>query len=100
MERPRDGANRGGGRSGQTSVTNTGPLISPDLVESVFEPFRRLHAQRTGDDGHHGLGLSIVRAVAGAHGATVLATPRPGGGLTVGVTFPLPGEHPGLAPPD
>jgi signal transduction histidine kinase len=80
------------------SVTNTGPLISPDLVESLFEPFRRLHAQRTGDDGHHGLGLSIVRAVADTHGATLLATPSPDGGLTVSVAFPLPGEHPGGAP--
>ena len=43
-------------------VTNTGPPVPPEQVDRLFEPFQRLH--RTADDDHHGLGLSIVRAIA------------------------------------
>ncbi|MEU9023945.1 ATP-binding protein [Actinomadura sp. NPDC048394] len=79
------------GRSGDTSVlriTNTGPVVPPEKVDGLFEPFQRLH--RTADDGHQGLGLSIVRAIATAHGATLTARARPHGGLTVQITFTTP----------
>lgn len=92
------GYNRPGGRievrteslpaGAVVTVTNTGQRIPPDQVDRLFEPFRRLDSDRTASDGHHGLGLSIVRAVAQAHQAEVTATPVPGGGLTVTVTFP------------
>jgi signal transduction histidine kinase len=73
------------------SVSNTGPVIPPGQINRLFEPFRRLAADRTAiDDNHHGLGLSIVRAIAVAHGATVTAVPRAGGGLTMTVSFPPP----------
>ncbi|GAA3286860.1 HAMP domain-containing histidine kinase [Dactylosporangium vinaceum] len=71
-------------------VANTGPPVPPDEVDRLFEPFQRL--QRIADDGHHGLGLSIVRAIATAHGATIHAGARTGGGLTVEVLFPA-AEH-------
>ncbi|WP_433223362.1 sensor histidine kinase [Dactylosporangium sp. CS-047395] len=67
-------------------ITNTGPQVPPDQVERLFEPFQRL--RRVADDGHHGLGLSIVRAIATVHGATLEARPRPDGGLSVQVLFP------------
>jgi signal transduction histidine kinase len=51
-------------------------------------PFQRLH--RTADHDHHGLGLSIVRAIAAAHGGTVSAEPQRAGGLLVEVTFDRP----------
>ncbi len=70
------------------SVTNTGPAVSPWDVERLFEPFQRLGPARTGGDGHHGLGLSIVRAIAAAHDGQVDARPRPDGGLAVTVTLP------------
>ena len=70
------------------SVTNTGPAVSPWDVERLFEPFQRLGPARTGGDGHHGLGLSIVRAIAEAHDGQVDARPRPDGGLAVTVTLP------------
>jgi signal transduction histidine kinase len=70
------------------TVTNTGQRIPPEQVDRLFEPFRRLDSDRTASDGHHGLGLSIVRAVARAHQGEVTAAPVPGGGLTVTVTFP------------
>lgn len=38
-------------------------------------------------DGHHGLGLSIVRAIAVAHDASIDAVPQPDGGLAVTVSF-------------
>lgn len=82
------GTHRTGGQA-VLLVANTGPVVPPDQVDRLFEPFQRLH--RTADDGHHGLGLSIVRAIAVAHEATLTARPRPGGGLTIEVTFPGPG---------
>jgi signal transduction histidine kinase len=73
-------------------VENTGQLIAPEEIETMFEPFRRLGPARTGSDqGQHGLGLSIVRAIADAHGAQIDAHPRPGGGLSMTVAFPAPG---------
>jgi signal transduction histidine kinase len=67
-------------------VSNTGPRVRPDEVDRLFEPFQRM--RRVADDGHHGLGLSIVRAIATAHGAAITARARTGGGLTVEVLFP------------
>ncbi|HEV3355757.1 MAG TPA: ATP-binding protein [Pseudonocardiaceae bacterium] len=68
-------------------VSNGGPLVPPALVSSIFQPFQRLEPRTATRDGH-GLGLSIVVAIAAAHGATVLASANPNGGLTVTVTFP------------
>ena len=73
-------------------VENTGQLIAPEEIETMFEPFRRLGPARTGtDQGQHGLGLSIVRAIADAHAAEIDAHPRPGGGFSITVAFPAPG---------
>jgi signal transduction histidine kinase len=74
------------------TVVNSGPQVPAIEIERLFEPFRRLTTDRTTADGHHGLGLSIVRAVATAHGATVVATPGPDGGLAITVSFPTNGE--------
>ena len=68
-------------------VMNSGPEVDPADVEGLFEPFRRTGTARTARRGA-GLGLSIVRAVATAHGGTAIAQPRPGGGLTVTVDLP------------
>jgi signal transduction histidine kinase len=70
------------------AVSNSGPPIQAAQVEKLFEPFQRLNGTRSTIDGHHGLGLSIVRAIAVAHNAELAATPRPGGGLTVTVRLP------------
>lgn len=68
------------------TVANTGQAIPADRVETLFEPFQRLD-RTTGREGHHGLGLSVVRAMAQAHEAAVVASPRPGGGLLIEVGF-------------
>ena len=70
------------------SVGNTGTLIPPHAVDDLFQPFRRLGAQRIRHGEGHGLGLAIVRAIADAHDAAITASPRPQGGLDVEVTFP------------
>ncbi|MDA0563138.1 HAMP domain-containing protein [Streptomonospora sp. S1-112] len=71
-------------------VTNTGRVIVPEEAGLLFEPFRRPGPPRTAGDGGLGLGLSIVSAIAEAHGAALSATPRAEGGLDVRVSFPPP----------
>lgn len=66
-------------------VANTGPHVPAYEVSSLFEPFRRLNADRVDSSKGAGLGLSIVRAVVRAHGGNVTAVPRDGGGLVVTV---------------
>jgi signal transduction histidine kinase len=72
------------------SVLNTGPVVPAAAVERLFQPFQRLAADRRSRGEGLGLGLSIVQAIADAHGASVAAHPQPGGGLLVEVTFPDP----------
>ena len=67
-------------------VANSGPVIPPDRIGALFQPFLRM-AERTGNGDGHGLGLSIVAAIADAHGAEIIAAANPGGGLTVTVSF-------------
>jgi len=74
-----------GGPLAVVRVANGGPPIPPDQVATLFEPFRRLEADRTGSDRGTGLGLSIVRAVATAHGGRATARALEGGGLEVTV---------------
>jgi signal transduction histidine kinase len=69
------------------AVANSGPVIDPADVDGLFEPFRRLGADRVVGRGA-GLGLSIVRSVTLAHGGRIAAHPRPGGGLVVEIFLP------------
>jgi signal transduction histidine kinase len=80
---------RGGGGSAVLEVSNSGPVVPTFEVEGLFEPFRRLGTARlaTASKGA-GLGLSIVRAVAKAHGGEATAKARPEGGLVVTVALP------------
>ncbi|MGW0421908.1 sensor histidine kinase [Streptomyces sp. NPDC003015] len=72
------------------TVSNTGPVVPAYEVDNLFEPFKRLRgADRTGSDKGVGLGLSIVRSVARAHGGHITAQPREGGGLVMRVTLPV-----------
>lgn len=70
-------------------VSNTGPVVPAYEIDNLFEPFRRLRTERTGSDKGVGLGLSIARSVARAHGGRIIAEPREGGGLVMRVTLPL-----------
>ncbi len=75
------------GRVSVLSIANTGPIVEADELERVFEPFARLGSGRAAQADGHGLGLSIVRAIADAHGAAVTAAAQPRGGLAVRVSF-------------
>jgi signal transduction histidine kinase len=72
----------------ELEVTNSGPVVPPYDVAGLFEPFRRLGTERLVTAKGAGLGLSIVRSVARAHGGDVSARPREGGGLVVTVWLP------------
>jgi len=69
-------------------VANTGPVVAAYELETIFQPFRRLAGDRNGSERGAGLGLSIVRAVARAHGGHADAAAGPDGGLIVTVTLP------------
>jgi signal transduction histidine kinase len=69
-------------------VENTGPPVPAEEIPALFEPFRRHTTDRLVTAKGVGLGLSIVRSVATAHGGTATARPRPGGGLVVTVSLP------------
>ncbi|MFJ7209891.1 ATP-binding protein [Streptomyces sp. NPDC098789] len=89
--------NRPGGRitlstsaGGVLTVSNTGPVIPPEEVARLLEPFRRRAERRHTAGEGAGLGLSIVASIARAHGAELAAeaNPAPDGGLTIRVRFP------------
>lgn len=70
------------------TVVNDGPVVAEDEGERLFQPFERLGDRRARGAEGYGLGLSIVRAIAGAHGGSVVATTRAEGGLRVEVSLP------------
>jgi signal transduction histidine kinase len=70
------------------TVANTGPKIPPGELERIFQPFQRLDPARTSNGNGLGLGLSIVKAIADAHEATVTTDAPAEGGLHIRVSFP------------
>ena len=70
-------------------VADTGPGLEPEQVAHVFERFYRVDASRARASGGVGLGLSIVSAVAEAHGGSVRAESEPGRGATFTIALPL-----------
>ncbi|MBE1530910.1 sensor histidine kinase [Actinomadura algeriensis] len=94
-------ASRAAGPRVVLEVANSGPLVPPYEVPALFEPFRRLDGDRVVDTKGAGLGLSIVQSIVRAHGGTVTAKPRPGGGLDISVVLPgNPDRLPGAVSPD
>jgi signal transduction histidine kinase len=79
------------------SVANSGVAIPAEEVQRLARPFHRLGRDRTIHGDGHGLGLSIVDAIATAHGATLAFHAQPAGGLRVEVRFPGPS---GYGPPN
>jgi signal transduction histidine kinase len=76
------------GHYAAVTVADSGPGIPDDQLESVFDRFEGGGLAR---DGAHnfGLGLSIVRAIAEAHGGHVTAARGPAGGAAVTIWLPL-----------
>ena len=71
------------------SVSDGGRGIDPALSERIFERFARADASRTRREGGAGLGLSIVDAIARAHGGRCGARNAPGGGAVFELRLPL-----------
>jgi signal transduction histidine kinase len=77
------------GDRARLTVDSSGPVLEQDLVDQLAQPFVRLGQDRTNPDDGHGLGLSIVAAIAAAHGGRLDPRARPEGGLRVRITLPL-----------
>jgi two-component system OmpR family sensor kinase len=69
-------------------VLDRGPGIAPADLATIFQPFFRSNPSNNNVDGH-GLGLAIAERVIHAHGGTIRATNREGGGLQVAIVLPL-----------
>jgi signal transduction histidine kinase len=69
------------------AVRDSGPGISAEDADRVFEPFV------TTKPGSMGMGLAICRSIVTAHGGRVWAAPNPGGGTTVQFTLPADSEE-------
>ena len=70
-------------------VADRGPGLEPEELEHVFERFYRADPSRARASGGAGLGLSIVAAVAEAHGGSVSARIGADGGATFAIAIPL-----------
>lgn len=70
-------------------LVDTGPGMTREEAERVFERFYRADRSRSRASGGVGLGLSIVAAVAEAHGGTVEAESEPGAGARFRIVLPL-----------
>jgi signal transduction histidine kinase len=71
------------------AVETGGEVLDQRQVDQLAQPFQRLGADRTGSEEGAGLGLSIVAAIAEAHGGTLGLRARPEGGLRVAIGLPL-----------
>jgi len=70
------------------TIANTGPKIPAGELERIFQPFQRLDTTRTTGANGLGLGLSIVKAIADAHDASISTSAPADGGLRIQISFP------------
>ena len=75
-------------------VSNDGPLVPAERLESLREPFVRGSGRGRTRDAGHGLGLAIVSAVATAHNGVLELSANPSGGLTVTLDLPVRNDDP------
>ena len=71
------------GDTAEIAVADTGPGISPELAERLFQPFA------TTKKAGMGLGLSISREIVEAHDGELIAAPRPSGGMVFRISLPI-----------
>lgn len=70
-------------------VRDTGIGIEPDAITHIFDRFYRVDRARSRTEGGAGLGLSISRWIAEAHGGSISVQSEPGKGSTFSVRLPL-----------
>ncbi|GAA0609580.1 ATP-binding protein [Brevundimonas kwangchunensis] len=71
------------------TVEDDGPGLPDEELEAVFEPFHRAERSRNRETGGAGLGLTIARQAARAHGGDVTLSRRSEGGLIARLHLPL-----------
>jgi two-component system, OmpR family, sensor histidine kinase VanS len=77
------------------TVESTGAKLTPQLVSTLAEPFRRGTERIRTDHAGVGLGLAIVKSITQAHDGTLTLTRRAAGGLRVTVQLPATPSHTG-----
>jgi signal transduction histidine kinase len=76
-------------RLAEIDIEDDGPGVPAGELNRVFDPFYRREPSRSRKTGGIGLGLSVARSIARAHGGDVALANRPHGGLTAKVTLPV-----------
>lgn len=71
------------------AIRNPAPHVTPENLENLFERFYRADASRNSQDGGHGIGLSVAKAIVSAHGGKISAALRDNE-LTIMVLLPTP----------
>lgn len=77
------------GQEAVISLQDSAPAVPPELLPRLFERFYRPDVSRSRAHGGAGLGLTLCRSIAEAHGGSIAAQPSPLGGLWVVVRLPL-----------
>lgn len=73
----------------EITIDDDGPGIPADQIETMFQPFTRLETSRNRETGGSGLGLSIARSIARAHGGDLILSNRAPNGLRATITLPI-----------
>ena len=74
---------------GYVDVMDRGPGIPAKKLETIFQPFTRLNESQASGVSGSGLGLTLARGMAQAHGGDVTYSPRDGGGSCFTLSVPL-----------
>ena len=70
-------------------IEDDGPGLPDGDLEAVFEPFHRAERSRSRETGGAGLGLTVARQAARAHGGDLILANRDDGGLVARMSLPL-----------
>jgi two-component system, OmpR family, sensor kinase len=80
-------------RSATVTISDNGPGLPTDMLETVFDPFVRIDPSRNRSTGGVGLGLTIARAIAQDHGGALTLANHASGGLTATIILPVITEN-------
>ena len=81
-------------------IDDRGPGIPEYLKEAAFRPFHRLESSRNLDTAGSGLGLTVAKTIACAHGGDVRLEQAPGGGLRATIVLPKSSRNLSAHPPE